>query len=107
GKALNYLHNEWDKLIRYLDDGRLEIDNNGAENAIRPFVLGRNYVQFVIMCTFASDLQIPEDRLAKQCGFAFIICCRLSDTTTHNHKLSKKASNALGGLNRVAVISGG
>jgi transposase len=41
GKALNYLHNEWQKLIRYLDDGRLEIDNNGAENAIRPFVLGR------------------------------------------------------------------
>lgn len=41
GRALNYLHNEWDKLIRYLDDGRLEIDNNGAENAIRPFVVGR------------------------------------------------------------------
>jgi len=41
GKALNYLHNEWDKLIRYLDDGRLEIDNNAAENAIRPFVVGR------------------------------------------------------------------
>ena len=41
GKALSYLHNEWDKLIRYLDDGRLEIDNNAAENAIRPFVVGR------------------------------------------------------------------
>ena len=41
GKALNYLHNEWDKLVRYLEDGRLEIDNNGAENAIRPFVVGR------------------------------------------------------------------
>jgi len=41
GKALNYLHNEWHKLIRYLDDGRLEIDNNAAENAIRPFVVGR------------------------------------------------------------------
>ena len=41
GKALNYLHNEWHKLIRYLDDGRLEIDNNAAENAIRPFVPGR------------------------------------------------------------------
>ena len=41
GKALNYLHNEWPKLIRYLDDGRLEIDNNLAENAIRPFVVGR------------------------------------------------------------------
>ncbi len=41
GKALNYLHKEWPKLIRYLDDGRLEIDNNAAENAIRPFVIGR------------------------------------------------------------------
>ena len=41
GKALSYLNNEWDHLTRYLDDGRLEIDNNGAENAIRPFVLGR------------------------------------------------------------------
>jgi transposase len=41
GKALAYLNNEWDKLIRYLDDGRLEIDNNLAENAIRPFVVGR------------------------------------------------------------------
>ncbi len=41
GKALTYLHREWEKLIRYLDDGRIEIDNNGAENAIRPFVVGR------------------------------------------------------------------
>ncbi len=41
GKALNYLHNEWPKLIRHLEDGRLEIDNNLAENAIRPFVIGR------------------------------------------------------------------
>ncbi len=41
GKALNYLNNEWDKLIIYLEDGRLMIDNNGAENAIRPFVIGR------------------------------------------------------------------
>ncbi len=41
GQALSYLHNEWAMLIRYLGDGRLEIDNNGAENAIRPFVLGR------------------------------------------------------------------
>jgi len=49
GKALNYLNREWKKLICYLDDGRLEIDNNGAENAIRPFVVGRNYVHSAIM----------------------------------------------------------
>jgi transposase len=46
GKALNYLNNEWPKLIRYLEDGRLEIDNNLAENAIRPFVIGRKNFLF-------------------------------------------------------------
>jgi len=46
GLALSYLNNEWDKLIAYLQDGRLEIDNNGAENAIRPFVVGRKNFLF-------------------------------------------------------------
>ncbi|ABK44484.1 transposase IS66 [Magnetococcus marinus MC-1] len=41
GEAMGYLTNQWSSLIRYLDDGRLEIDNNRAENAIRPFVIGR------------------------------------------------------------------
>lgn len=41
GKALTYLHNQWPSLIRYLDDGRLPIDNNATERAIRPFVIGR------------------------------------------------------------------
>lgn len=41
GKAINYLAAEWPKLIRYLDDGRLEISNVLVENAIRPFVVGR------------------------------------------------------------------
>jgi len=42
GKALHYLHGQWDKLVRYTEDGRLCIDNNAAERAIRPFVIGRN-----------------------------------------------------------------
>jgi transposase len=41
GKALAYLDRQWDRLVRYLDDGRLRIDNNLVENAIRPFVVGR------------------------------------------------------------------
>lgn len=41
GKALAYLTGQWARLVRYLDDGRIPIDNNGAENAIRPFVVGR------------------------------------------------------------------
>lgn len=41
GEALAYLHKQWPKLIRYVEDGRLAIDTNLAENAIRPFALGR------------------------------------------------------------------
>jgi transposase len=41
GKALGYLDRHWDGLVRYCEDGRLEIDNNRCENAIRPFVMGR------------------------------------------------------------------
>lgn len=41
GKAVNYALKNWDRLIRYIEDGNLKIDNNLAENAIRPFVVGR------------------------------------------------------------------
>ena len=36
-----YLDKQWPRLIGYLNDGRYPIDNNRAENAIRPFVIGR------------------------------------------------------------------
>ena len=41
GRALTYLDNQWPKLVRVLDDGRLPLDTNRVENAIRPFVVGR------------------------------------------------------------------
>lgn len=41
GKALGYLHNQWPNLIGYVENGTYPIDNNAAENAIRPFVIGR------------------------------------------------------------------
>jgi transposase len=41
GKALAYTLGQWHRLIRYLDDGIIRMDNNLAENAIRPFVVGR------------------------------------------------------------------
>ena len=39
--AATYLSNQWHKLTVYLEDGRLNIDNNRAERAIKPFVIGR------------------------------------------------------------------
>ena len=41
GEALGYALRNRAALLRYLEDGRLEIDNNGAERAIKPLVLGR------------------------------------------------------------------
>lgn len=41
GKAIGYCQKQWPKLMRYLEDGRLSIDNNRAERAIKPFVIGR------------------------------------------------------------------
>lgn len=41
GKAVSYLASNWSKLIRYTEAGNLPIDNNPAERAIRPFVIGR------------------------------------------------------------------
>src|SRR3989339_1102602 len=41
GKAINYTLNQWPRLIRYTEDGRISLDNNVVENAIRPFVVGR------------------------------------------------------------------
>ncbi len=41
GKAMSYTHRQWPKLVRFLDDGRIPLDTNAVENAIRPFVLGR------------------------------------------------------------------
>ncbi|MFT5083154.1 MAG: transposase [Lentisphaeria bacterium] len=40
-KAMFYTLNQWEKLIRYCEDGRLHISNAGAENVIRPFAVGR------------------------------------------------------------------
>ena len=46
GKALSYNLNQWPKLICYLEDGELNIDNNRAERAIKPFVIGRKNWMF-------------------------------------------------------------
>ena len=39
GKAVTYINNHWEALRRYLNDGRLPIDNNRSEQTIRLFVL--------------------------------------------------------------------
>lgn len=46
-KAIDYSLSNWDALVRYCDDGRLEIDNNAAERALRAVAVGRkNWIFF-------------------------------------------------------------
>jgi transposase len=47
GQAVSYALNQWPTLVRYVDDGRLHIDNGPAERALRPLALGRNNWLFI------------------------------------------------------------
>jgi transposase len=47
GQAISYALDQWETLIRYVDEGRLEIDNNLIENAIRPTALGKKNFLFI------------------------------------------------------------
>lgn len=46
GEAIRYTLPRWDGLIRFLDDGRIDLDNNAVERAIRPLALGRKNALF-------------------------------------------------------------
>lgn len=67
-KALNYLHNHWDALMRFLLDGRIPIDNNRAERALRAVAVGRkNYL-------FAGSNKAAE---RSAMFYTFVETCRL------------------------------
>jgi len=63
GKAVYYLSNEEEYLRRYIEDGRLEIDNNRAERSIKPFVIGRKNWLFA---------NTPSGAKASACIFSII-----------------------------------
>ncbi len=46
-KAIDYALSNWPALMRYLEDGNVPIDNNAAENSVRPLAVGRKNWLFV------------------------------------------------------------
>jgi transposase len=56
GKAMNYCIALWSGLTRFLDDGRLEIDNNLTEQEIKPFVIARKNFLFASSVDGANAL---------------------------------------------------
>lgn len=47
-KALRYAFTVWIRVVRYVQDGRFNIDNNLMEQAIRPITLGRKNYLFCV-----------------------------------------------------------
>jgi hypothetical protein len=70
GKALRYTYNIFHKLTRYHLDGRYRLDNNLAENAIRPIALGRkNYL-------FCGNHSAAEDAAVV---YSLLGCCKTAE----------------------------
>ena len=47
GKAVNYTLGAWEALCVFIEDGRIQIDNNPVENAIRPTAVGKKNWLFI------------------------------------------------------------
>ena len=91
GKAIAYCINNWSKLTEFLNDGRLEIDNNRAERSIKSFVLGRKAWLFANTPRGAKSSAIIYSivETAKENGlnpYAYIehLLLQLPNIDTHN-----------------------
>ena len=67
GLAIHYTLNQWHKLLEYLQDGRLENNNNRLERAIKPFACGRKGWLFC---------NRPEGAVAAARLYSFIETCK-------------------------------
>ena len=75
-QAIQYSLTRWVALTRYVEDGRIEVDNNAAERAIRALVLGRrNYL-------FAGSDAGGE---TAACLYSLIGTCRLNGIDPHRY----------------------
>jgi hypothetical protein len=70
GKALRYIYKDFHRLSRYHLDGRFRIDNNLAENSIRPVALSRkNYL-------FCGNHSAAEDAAVI---YSLLGCCKAAE----------------------------
>jgi hypothetical protein len=76
GKAIHYLVARYNKIYLYLEDCRLEIDNNPVENSIRPMALGRKNYLFAGSHTGAQRAAIVYSLLGS---------CKLQGINAHEY----------------------
>lgn len=76
GKAIYYLVARYNKIYLYLEDGRLEIDNNPVENSIRPVALGRKNYLFAGSHAGAQRAAIV---------YSLLGCCKLQGINANDY----------------------
>lgn len=90
GKAINYTLNQWPKLLTYVGDGRLSIDNNVTERDVRPFTTGRKNWMFS---------QSVGGAIASANLYSLVMTCRANDINPYYYfchlfrELPKRMSN--------------
>jgi len=93
--AIHYTLVRWAALTRHLDDGRIEVDNNAAERAIRALVLGRRNYLFT-----GSDA--GGDTAA--CLYSLIGTCRLNEIDPHLYLRHVLEHIAMHPINRIGEL---
>ncbi|MCT4682637.1 MAG: IS66 family transposase, partial [Roseicyclus sp.] len=76
GEALKYIAKYWDGLCRFLDDGRIELDNNPVERTIRPIALNRKNALFAGHDTGAQNWAVIA---------SLIETCKLNGIEPHGY----------------------
>lgn len=76
--AVQYTLNQWEKLIRYIEDGELGIDNNITERDIRPFTTGRKNWMFC---------QSVKGAEASAVLYSIVMTCRANDINPYYYFL--------------------
>jgi transposase len=74
GKAVAYTFSIYHRLVRYVADGKYQIDNNLVENAIRPVALGRKNYLFCANHDTAQDTAL---------FYSFLISCKQAGVNPH------------------------
>jgi hypothetical protein len=77
-KAIHYTLNQWDTLVGYCEDGQLHNSNALAENAIRPFALGRRNWLFA---------DTPRGARASDTVYSLIETAKANDIEPHDYLL--------------------
>ena len=111
GDAVRYLTNQWTALQRFVDDGRLAIDNNRAENQLRGVAVGRKNWLFAgsfegarraALLLLAGPKLQADRRAAVRLPAGRAVACRqpspAEHRAAHTQRLGRHLPSASGGV---------